>query len=110
MHTKQDLAESKSEATVAARLVRAVVLLGNDMDRGAEEEGHIRAFRIRAPRYMDDEFLMVAYRESEDGTPQVTFHAASSAGEVLVGFSSRLRNGSLKWHTDKYANGQEAEK
>lgn len=106
MHTKKDLSESTAQATVASKLGRAVAYLGNDMERGIEDDTHISAIRIRAPRDMDDEYLLVAYRVNEEGEPQVAFHSASSFGEVVVGFAARLRNGTAKWNVDQYANGK----
>ena len=91
----------------AKKLRDATVYLFLQMERAITEENGLARFRIRGPEFTGDDYLLVAGSLSEDCTPVVAFHKATTLPGVIIGFANRLRNGSLKWHVDKFAKGKD---
>lgn len=105
MHQENEIA-GKSMATAEAKLYKAVSRLGQQLERTSYGFDGLSSLSIRGPRDIGDEFLVVARREDEEGTPQVSFHSSEGLVGLLTGLSNRMANGTLKWHTDKYVNGE----
>lgn len=103
MHTREEVKEENRKTNLQNRVGRAINYLDMEFYKGSESEGHVISIRIRGPRWADDDVMLVAQRKADDGTPQVCFQTGVDLLAVLVGFSARLRNGSAKWVTDKYA-------
>lgn len=62
----------------------------------------VRGISIRVGEVVGDEWLLTL-RADIEGRPHVTFHAATTPGELFRGLVARLRNGSVKWKEDSYA-------
>jgi hypothetical protein len=87
------------------KLMKAVKHLFWEMEKSSSEAGYLVTFKVRAPRDSGDDYLVIATRVADDGTPEVGFHAATTLPDVLTGLGNRLRNGSFKWKADQYNNG-----
>lgn len=69
--------------------------------RGARDRFVVRSIRFRSGPNPGADWLVVITAYSPDG-PVVAFHSGDSFKAALVGLSSRLKNGSLKWKADEY--------
>lgn len=95
---------SDARHTVQAdKLAKSIVYVMLQMERYARDEEGVKAFRVRGPRWEGDEYMIVCNSVDGDGAVVVGFHTASTLTEVLTGLGNRLRNGTMKWHVDKYA-------
>ena len=78
-----------------------------DYDR-FQETGHVDQpelydIRVRCDKSDDQGFLIIVKGFSESGYV-VAFHRGETVVEALVGMSRRLKNHTLKWKEDMYAN------
>lgn len=78
-----------------------------DVDRYQELASHdqpeLYELRIKCDRGDDQGFLVMAKGFTEGGYV-IAFHRGESVVEALVGMSKRLKNHTLKWKEDQYAN------
>ena len=88
----------------AGRLVRAVDHLGLVMEQRLYRTEGVKTIRVRGPLDPGDEYLIVVRADADDGTPMVGFHSGVDLASAFIGLANRLRNGTLKWHMDEYAN------
>lgn len=63
----------------------------------------VRGLSVRGPGGPGDEFLLTVRGSTEDGTPVVAFHSATTLMELFTGLAARLGNGTLNWKADQYA-------
>ena len=103
MGKAEQIARGYGDEAKDTALLKGIRYTERQMGRAHLDDENISSFRIRSPQDEWGEYMMVAKRTAADGTPQVAFHSAPGLAEVLAGFGSRLRNGSLKWVKDNYA-------
>lgn len=68
----------------------------------------ITSVRVKLPDWSSDSYLVVI-RADQEGRGVVAFHGAESFSGVLMGLLQRMKNKSLKWKEDMYANNTQGE-
>jgi hypothetical protein len=87
----------------AEKLRDATVYIMLQMEQAVDEAPGVNRVRVRGPQWKGDDYVLMAGGLSDDGTAIVAFSSASTLHGALIGFANRMRNGTLKWHVDKYA-------
>ena len=109
MGTQEKEARGESQDLADRKVIRALRYLFASMEAASSGEGHVESFRVRGPQYDGGDYLVVLSATEVDGTPVVAFHGAATLQDGLTGAGNRVRNGSLKWHLDKWrASGHNA--
>jgi len=60
--------------------------------------------RIKHTPDGDEPLLLIVKAYNADGAPLVAFHAGRNVLDILAGAMRRMRNGTIKWRNDDYAN------
>ena len=89
----------------AQKLLESTRTLYWQLERGSDDDDYVTSFRVRGPRWPGDDYMMVLKKTDTNGIPMVAFHNATGLDVLMASIGGRLKNGTLKWVVDKYANG-----
>jgi len=80
-----------------------VVGFEGQLERMFEHDNYIKKLLVKPAGYEREDYLLVVTAYI-DGADVVAFQQGSDLSEVLTGLIKRLKNGSVKWKADGYAN------
>ena len=103
MKTAKDVKAEGTQERLDKQLVRGVKYLDRVMAEGRGADVEVTAWRIRAPRDENDDYMVVVTAIGVDGEALVGFHSGVSLAETIAGMCNRVRNGSMRWRPDEYA-------
>lgn len=84
-------------------LAQAIFYIDQYREEVQEERATLTSFIVKCD-YDDEAGVLLVIKGYEGSTWRVSFHRGTTVTEALTGLGNRLRNGSLKWRDDDYAN------
>ena len=102
MHTAEE-AKAPSRAETGAKVLKAFDHLESLMEEAIDDDEGILSLRVAGPEYEGGDLMVIVRRVGPDGQKEVAFYGGFSLSTLLMGLSTKLRRGDLKWRKDKYA-------